>query len=529
MRGRVLEVAVEAGVVRGRATGSGDAVYAVELTRRAGVLQWRCDCPMGERGELCKHLVAAALEALHGQEGDEENGESPIRTYLESLDHGALVDLLLEQAGRDDALATRLEGAALAGPETDADRLRLFVEEALDPGRFIGWEDVSDYLDEAEAVEPLLERVEARDPAMAADLAANALRAGFSGVDWVDDSGGQMGELLGRIGERLEQALRVSGAAGAELAETLFPLLRDQPFPVLKVERFRDPLGEPGLRRLEACAREARTSPAGTEAGPGLRELQEIQAAAARARGDVDGLIAALTGGPAVPGAHLRIARALEGAGRGEEAIEWAEAGLSGKEAGWPDRTLVEWLVAAYGRSGRHQQALDLAWTHFVRAAQLASYQVLKQAAEAAGRVADWRGRALDWLREQAGGELSGQRAGSVLVAIHLWEGQSAQALTACRELGADRQRRQELAEALEGSDPGAAGDLFADLVEGIIEHRGNRAYDDAVALLGRIAALWSRAGREADTADLLAAIRQRHGRKRNLMSRLDAAFGAVR
>ncbi|MFB6240324.1 MAG: SWIM zinc finger domain-containing protein, partial [Gemmatimonadota bacterium] len=391
VRGRVLEVTAEAGVVRGRVAGSGDAVYAVELTRRAEALQWRCDCPVGQRGDLCKHVVAAALAALHGQEGDEGNGGSPLRTYLESLDHGALVDLLLEQAGRDEALATRLEGAALAEPETDADRLRLFVAEALDPGRFIGWEDVSDYLDEAEAVEPLLERVGSRDPALAGDLAARALRAGFSGLDWVDDSGGEMGELLVRVGEHLAQALHASGTAGAELAETLFPLLRDQPFNVLRVERFRGDLGEPGLRRLEERAAEERKAPGGAAGEPDHRELQEIQ--------------------PAVPGAHLRIARALAEAGRGEEAIEWAEAGLPKKAGEWPDRRLVEWLVAAYGRSGRHRQALDLAWDHFVRAPQLAGYQVLNRAAEAAGEVEDWRGRALDWLREQAGGELSGQRA----------------------------------------------------------------------------------------------------------------------
>jgi hypothetical protein len=399
------------------------------------------------------------------------------------------------------------------------------VEEALDPGMFIGWEAVSDYLDEVEAVEPLLERVEGRDPGLAADLAARALRAGFSGLDWVDDSGGQVGDLLVHLGERLAQAFHASGTDGTDLAETLFPLLRDQPFPVLTVERFRDDLREPGLRRLEERAAEERTAPGGAAGERDHRELQEIQAAAAQARGDVDGLIAALTGSPAVPGAHLRIARALDEAGRGEEAIGWAEAGLPKNAGDWPDWRLVEWLVAACGRSGRHRQALDLAWDLFVRAPQLGSYRVLEQAAQAAGKVADWRSHALEWLWQQAGAGMARQRAGSVLVAIHLGEARPGEALTACRELGADGQRVRELAEALVGSDPGAAGEMFADLVEGTIERRGNRAFDDAVALLARIAELWAHAGREMDTAALLAAIRERHGRKRNLMSRLDAAF----
>ncbi|MEU4160234.1 hypothetical protein [Actinoplanes sp. NPDC026670] len=94
-----------------------------------------CDCPAepGDDG-LCAHAVAVALAAFedgvkfaaagvpHGDEdgyegGDEdeaEDGDAPERTELrlaaEALDERELIDLVVEQALRDPAFATRLLG-----------------------------------------------------------------------------------------------------------------------------------------------------------------------------------------------------------------------------------------------------------------------------------------------------------------------------------------------------------------------------------------------------------------------------------
>ncbi|GAA4078267.1 SWIM zinc finger family protein [Actinomadura miaoliensis] len=90
----------------------GGDLYRVRLTLRDG-LDGECDCPYGEDGNFCKHCVAVALAYLYAREHGEEIRRRPdLRPYLETLDHGALVELLLEASQTDRRLRHRLEDRA---------------------------------------------------------------------------------------------------------------------------------------------------------------------------------------------------------------------------------------------------------------------------------------------------------------------------------------------------------------------------------------------------------------------------------
>ena len=60
---------------------------------------------------------------------------------------------------------------------------------------------------------------------------------------------------------------------------------------------------------------------------------------------------------------HLRIARELDEAGRGGEALGWAERGVS--EAAHPDQQLVEYLASRYAAAGRDDEVLRLRRARF--------------------------------------------------------------------------------------------------------------------------------------------------------------------
>ena len=112
--GRVRSLHTEGSVLAGVVEGS--EPYRVEVhrgSRGRSQLIAACTCPHGAGGLFCKHAVAVALA---GMEGREEHDDDGLRGWLERQRHGVLVDLLVEAAHGDPALADRL----LARRDADA-------------------------------------------------------------------------------------------------------------------------------------------------------------------------------------------------------------------------------------------------------------------------------------------------------------------------------------------------------------------------------------------------------------------------
>jgi uncharacterized Zn finger protein len=114
--GRVRSLHEDGDVIAGVVEGS--EPYRVEVRRgdgELGGLSAACTCPHGADGLFCKHAVAVALAGLEASdaaavEDADDDGDltGDLRGWLERQRHGTLVDLLVEAAAEDPALARRL-------------------------------------------------------------------------------------------------------------------------------------------------------------------------------------------------------------------------------------------------------------------------------------------------------------------------------------------------------------------------------------------------------------------------------------
>ena len=80
--------------------GGGDATAGERLVGE-------CSCPFGADGNFCKHCVAVGLVLLTDGSGPAEPSVD-LAAYLRTLEPRELVELVVEQAGRDPALYRRL-------------------------------------------------------------------------------------------------------------------------------------------------------------------------------------------------------------------------------------------------------------------------------------------------------------------------------------------------------------------------------------------------------------------------------------
>jgi len=155
-----------------RATVQGSESYQVQLSWADGELVGDCSCPTGVEGAFCKHCVAVGLvlidEAERGDSGDSDDSvdgegavplsDDALRDYLESLDHGALVELLFEHAASDDTLHLKLV-LRVAGDRDnpDIEMLRRQIYSSLRTRGPLSYEGGLDYADRASDILDTLE------------------------------------------------------------------------------------------------------------------------------------------------------------------------------------------------------------------------------------------------------------------------------------------------------------------------------------------------------------------------------------
>jgi uncharacterized Zn finger protein len=239
----------------------------------------------------------------------------------------------------------------------------------------------------------------------------------------------------------------------------------------------------------------------------------------ARSNGDVHALVAVLARDRSSAYRYLLIAEALLGAGRANEATAWAERGLAAFPAR-DDPRLLDFVCDRYGDSGRHEEAVELAWTALQASPRLESYQRLARVAARNGLWESCRERGHVILREAPAALFVRDR--SELVAALLWEDDLDQAWREAKEGGCRRDLWLALARRLEHDHPADALDVYLTLLEPAIRHSDNHTYAGAVEWLEKVYAIFVRLRQEDSFDDLVRDLRQRHRAKRNLIKRLD-------
>jgi tetratricopeptide (TPR) repeat protein len=209
---------------------------------------------------------------------------------------------------------------------------------------------------------------------------------------------------------------------------------------------------------------------------------------------------------------YVRLVEFCREQGRAEEALRRAEEGLWMFEDDRPDERLLFLAVDLLTKAGRKDDAEAKLWRAFEKSPSFELYARLRKLGGKAGRE-----RAVVLLQRRLGKEKRSQwhYPADLLVRILTHEKVYDAAWAAVHQHQASMGVSEALARASESSHPREALETYAARVEGLVN--GGTAYAEAVKLIAHMAAL-----RSADEhASYVAALRARHGRKRNLMKLL--------
>jgi uncharacterized Zn finger protein len=542
--GRVGPLRASAGRLGATVQGSED--YLVELRAKGGELRFSCSCPVGREGAFCKHCVAVALAWLR-EHGDAAPTLDDARAHLETLPQGELVDILIDHAHDDEALARKLLLRA-ATPESamaDVASLRVLIKQAFAHREFVPYREVWGYVRGIEeAIDVLEAQLEQGDGGVVVDLAEHALKLAEGALDHVDDSGGQMGDAIARLEElHLDACIRAQPDPKA-LAERLFAWELDGPWDVLDqaVIRYAEVLGDTGLARYRELAEEAWAEVPKLAPGKDTSErygarfrITRIMQALAQSSGNLADLIAVEERDLSIGYRFLQIAELCREHGEDDAALEWAERGMAAFSED-PDPRLRAFLVEEYRRRGHSEDAREHSVQAFSARPTLENYRELATDAKALGEWEERRSWALSLLRQPEPDPPGAMRHPSLrgrgrseLVRVLLWEGDAGAAWQAANEGGCTPDLWLKLADLRRAEHPKDAIGVYRRHVEDVIAGKDKRAYAEAVRLIDEtMRALYAESGRPEDFDAYVEEVRTPHKPKRNLM-KLMAALEPVK
>ncbi len=365
-------------------------------------------------------------------------------------------------------------------------------------------------------------------------LAEHAHRRADEAVQYVDDSDGWLTDISYRLGEIHRRACAEGSPDPTALARCLVDLELTSELDTFHRAAlgWAAVLGRDGIdeyRRLVA-PRWAKLDPEADRTTGGFA-VREARIGVALAAADPDELIEVRGQYLRLPDHYLEVAESLAAAGRVGEAIDWARRGLATfADRAWQTPPLREYLAGLLLGRGDAEGAVELFWIAFERHPSLDSYRRLLAEVDTTGMEGDWGRRAIEALRErlgttpveEPGRSLRGPTRAGALVEILLYEGDVGPAWDAAKRHGCDQRLWLTLARAREDGHPLDAVGVYEPEVRAQIDTKKNRGYRAAVDLLGRIRRLTDAAGRPERFEDLVAAVRDEHGRKRNLMGLMD-------
>jgi tetratricopeptide (TPR) repeat protein len=515
----------------------GSETYEVELLLRIDgkdVDEYECDCPYCEdQGAFCKHCVALGLAfATSAPVASTTTGTKPVstkdalRAYLDNLEKPALVALLLRLADEDRELRQKLNlEAASAGPrEAHAAALRKALENSLYIREFLDYHEVRDW---ARNVEGILSQVRSRlpsDPAMVMDLCTFGIERIEQAMNKADDSNGYIGDLLSEVQSLHLEACQATRPDPIALAHQLWDWERKSSLIYGTMRTYADVLGSAGRaeyrRLLEEEWEKLPPVPPGTRDYTSSRSrVSHALETLAEAEGDLDAVIAIRSKDLSHAYNFLRIAQALQEAGRSDEALHWAERGW--QTFSDPDHRLAEFLVACYQQRKRYNDAVGIAWKVFESRPMAMTADFVKETAKPTDRWPELRTSIIELLRPNAN-----QKPG-----VRFWTAPRADELV--KFLIDEQEVEAAWAEAQIHS---CSDTLWLKLAElrvkthlqesiavwkRVTENRIDAAsskYDEEVTLLGTL----GRYLPEDEFTDYITALRVRFKRKRNFIKELD-------
>lgn len=546
LQGRVDEIEGGGEAVRASVHGSQD--YTVDLRGDEGVLDYACDCPVGNDGEFCKHCVAVALAWLqHQKRPAKPESESRKITLADahkvllSEDKTVIVESLIVWAESDELLRERLimHAARRAQPEVLLATVQKAFSKAVRISRYVEYREMPSFVRRVDAaIDSIEELLQDGHAAGVIELCESSLRSLARAMDSVDDSDGCMSELLGRLQQIHFNACLQAKPKPVALAKKLFEWELHSDFDIFygAIEKYAELLGPEGLQAYRSLAEQEwasvplRTSDSRDDEWGKHFRITQIMETLSKLSGDVAEHIKVLSRDLSSAYSYLRIAEVCSRAGDHDQALQWAERGAKA----FPERTdfrLREFLANEYHGRNRHDEAMNLIWQDFVERPGLESYRTLKTHADKDESWPQWRERALAEIRRRVTPASQNKPAKlfwmrpeghSLLVQIFLYEGDEDAAWSEAQQGGCRDSLWLELA-AVRGKDhPEDAAPIYLRQAADAINRANNSAYDLAVALLLKARTLMSRMGKSKDFDSHVDSLRITYKRNRNFIKLLD-------
>ncbi|MEX3937235.1 DUF6880 family protein [Paraburkholderia phymatum] len=398
--------------------------YGVELgVSDDGELTYECDCPVGEDGIVCKHVVAVALswlenageEVFHADDVEpakprrkRKTYEELMREYVATLSDAAVRDLLLEAAERDMSLRDKLLFAARAAAASDLQSMKTAVRQATRVSRPLDWREAGGYGDGLMSLADMLrQRLASPHAGQVVELAELAIACAENSLEQIDDSGGDvMPAIMELAAVHLEACLQTRPDP-TKLAERLFRAQTESAWDTFYDVRpaYEEALGDLGLRRYRELVEDGWDGlpalPPGNEYrrsfDPLRMRLEHAMTSLAEHAGDVDALIRIRSKVLSSPYRFLQVAELCAKHDRFDDALSWAERGLSesGKNV---DQRLLDFCIQAYLRRGEFAKADAFAWQRFEMRPVADAFVALMDVAKATGHPDATRERALNHL-----------------------------------------------------------------------------------------------------------------------------------
>ncbi|THF72617.1 SWIM zinc finger family protein [Cohnella fermenti] len=217
-----------------KVNGSEEYEVAVRLNEEGFVLSSGCDCPY-HYGSVCKHEAAAYFELanrlkkmdkLAQAEGGQSEPEQPnLRNILNGLAKEALVELVLEAAGKDEALRQAVLVRYDRGDERqDRERFRKLIRATI--SKYVGSDGTVSYRKAPKFVQEMEELLN-----MAAHSADRSLALGhcysflvevLEAHHYVDDPDGDIRDLTTETLERMDEIALDCGECSREERRRMF-------------------------------------------------------------------------------------------------------------------------------------------------------------------------------------------------------------------------------------------------------------------------------------------------------------------
>ena len=554
-QGNVISLLEDKDAVIGKVRGTRN--YNVKLWVEGGKLDGECDCPMGDAGVFCKHCVALGLTYLEGSVAlpDENSSErkvkkskpaitlGDVRRYLSQQEKDVLVEIIAEQLTKDDQLRNRLmmKTARFNQKGVDLAAFKHAINQATDTSGFVDYYSAHDFARGIDNVVDSIKELLADGFANEViELAEHALSRVEKALGDMDDSDGNMGDILERLQEIHHKACVKARPDPEVLAKRLFKweLTTDWDTFSDAAETYADVLGEKGLAvyRKLAEAEWAKLPALGPEqAKRGYDHdrfrITSIMESLACVDGDVESLVAVKCKDLSSAYHFLEIAQVYKDGGKTDKALEWAEKGLQTFPENIDSR-LREFLANECHRRRRHSETMQLIWANFIERPHLEEYKRLKEHAERIKEWSKWRQQALEHIRgliadAKRGKSPTGKywldvREHSMLVEIFIWERDIEAAWREAQTGGCNEYFWMELARLREKEHPADAVEVYRTQVEPIVQRTNNQAYRETIRLIKKVGGVMKRLGQDKEFAEYVSSLRIKYGAKRNFIKLLN-------